>query len=290
LALGLLWQGRVEHAMPVALFHSISAFCNAGFSLFADSLGSFRNDPATLVVMMALIVAGGAGFPVLVDASGTLASRLVPWIPVRPLAKSSRTTFTAICLLVPLGALAFFVDGALQGRPRSVLDAVFQSVTTRSAGFQLESQSNFAGLGIATALVLMAIGASAQSTGGGIKTNVIARLFGQNGDAGDEASRPRPLFGPLGLAFLLVVAYVTTGATFGWALARWEGCALRDACFETFSALGTVGLTRDLTPTLSPAGKGLLMLLMFTGRVLYPTLVVALTRARPSGPDRLPWI
>lgn len=288
--LGLLWRGRMEHPLPIALFHSVSAFCNAGFSLFPDSLASFREDPPTLVVVMALILVGGAGFPVVMDAAGTIASRLAPWIEPRPLRPATRTTFTAIAVLVLFGTAAFLLDAMLQGQSRSFLEAMFQSVTARTAGFQLESQRAFASLGFAATIVLMAIGASAQSTGGGIKTNVIVRLFGHERDAADtESPGGGALSRPVVVAALVVLAYVATGTVASFALTRMESCTWRDACFESFSALGTVGLSRDLTPALTPAGKCLIMTLMFAGRVLVPTFVLAMTRARPVGPDRLPW-
>jgi trk system potassium uptake protein TrkH len=289
LLLGLLWRGRVEHALPVAAFHSISAFCNAGFSLFPDSFASFRDDPLTLLVVMALIAAGGAGFPVVLDAAGALASRLAPWTAARPLRPASRATLSAIAVLVPLGAVAFLLDGALQGRPRTALEATFQSVTARTAGFQVEGQRSFAAVGLAATVALMAIGASAQSTGGGIKTNVVIRLFRRGERDGGDPSPAAVLSRPWMIALVLVLIYAATGTAAGFALARLSRCAPADALFEAFSALGTVGLSRDLTPALPPAGKGILIALMFTGRVLYPTLVVAMTRRRPADPERLPW-
>jgi trk system potassium uptake protein len=188
-------------------------------------------------------------------------------------------------LLIILGTFVFLIDGWLQGGSRSVLEALFQSVTTRTAGFQVESQLRFASVGLVATVVLMAIGASPQSTGGGIKTTMIARLWPWRG-SGFASQRGA---GAFWIALQLVAAYVLTGALAA-GLLRWtDSIATRDALFESFSALGTVGLSRDLTPQLSPAGKGIVILLMFAGRVLYPVLALRWTRARPIEPESVPW-
>jgi len=285
LALWLLWRDRIEHALPVGAFHSIMAFCNAGFSLFADSLARFRGDAATLLVVMLLIVAGGAGFLVLADTWRAVRSRTLPWEESSPLTRASRVVLRTSGLLIILGTFAFLIDGWLQGSSRSVLEALFQSVTTRTAGFQVESQLRFAPVGLVATVVLMAIGTSPQSTGGGIKTTVVARLWPWRG-SGLASHRGA---GAFWIALRLMATYVLTGALAA-GLLRWtDSIAIYDALFESFSALGTVGLSRDLTPHLSPAGKWIVILLMFAGRVLYPVLALRWTRARPIEPESVPW-
>lgn len=285
LALWLLWRDRIEHALPVGAFHSIMAFCNAGFSLFADSLARFRGDAATLLVVMLLIVAGGAGFLVLADTWRAVRSRTLPWEESSPLTRASRVVLRTSGLLIILGTFAFLIDGWLQGSSRSVLEALFQSVTTRTAGFQVESQLRFAPVGLVATVVLMAIGTSPQSTGGGIKTTVVARLWPWRG-SGLASHRGA---GAFWIALRLMATYVLTGALAA-GLLRWtDSIAIRDALFESFSALGTVGLSRDLTPHLSPAGKWIVIFLMFAGRVLYPVLALRWTRARPIEPESVPW-
>ena len=285
LALWLLWRDRIEHALPVGAFHSIMAFCNAGFSLFADSLARFRGDAATLLVVMLLIVAGGAGFLVLADTWRAVRSRTLPWEESSPLTRASRVVLRTSGLLIILGTFAFLIDGWLQGSSRSVLEALFQSVTTRTAGFQVESQLRFAPVGLVATVVLMAIGTSPQSTGGGIKTTVVARLWPWRGSGLASQRGAEALW----IALRLVATYVLTGALAA-GLLRWtDSIAIYDALFESFSALGTVGLSRDLTPQLSPAGKWIVIFLMFAGRVLYPVLALRWTRARPIEPESVPW-
>jgi len=90
LAFWLLWRGRVDHALLKGAFHSISAFCNAGFALFSDSFASFHSDPPTLIVLMLLIIAGGAGFPVLANLNRAALSRVIPWQETLSINKASR--------------------------------------------------------------------------------------------------------------------------------------------------------------------------------------------------------
>jgi trk system potassium uptake protein TrkH len=290
LAFWLLWRGRLDHPLLQGAFHSISAFCNAGFSLFSDSFASFRSDPPTLIILMLLIVAGGAGFPVVANLSRVGISRIIPWIENRSLNQASRVVLITSGALIALGAALFMIDGWLYRTPRPLLDAVFQSVTTRTAGFQVESQLRFNTFGLASTILLMLIGASPQSTGGGIKTAVWARLF-KRLDPRDEPQSSRWLiaFKPFRIALLLAGFYLLSGAAATILLIYTDHLVAGDAAFEAFSALGTVGLSRDVTPSLSAAGKWIDIILMFTGRVLYPILVMWMIRGRRESPDPVPW-
>ena len=287
--LWLLWRGERAHALPLALFHAISAFCNAGFSLFTDSFAGFAQDTGTLAVLMALIVAGGIGATVIANIAGWAGSRLLPWAPDKHLRRASRLALGVSLGLILAGALAFWLDARLAGRSASVLAALFQSVTTRTAGFQVESQLRFGMLGVWATLLLMIIGASPQSTGGGIKTSVVVRLFARV-DSGDPGQDWLAQHRPFRIALLLVGSYLATGAAAGLLLALLEQVPLADACFEAFSALGTVGLSRDLTPRLGSAAKLLLTALMFTGRVLYPTWVLYQVRGHKPAEDGVDWV
>lgn len=290
LAFWLHWRGRLEHPILQGVFHAISAFCNAGFALFSDSFASFRDDPPTLIILMLLIVVGGAGFPVIANLVSAGLSRIFPWIENRPLRPASRVVLLWSGGLIALGAVLFFIDGWLHQTPRSALDAVFQSVTTRTAGFQIESQLQFNTLGLLSTILLMVIGASPQSTGGGIKTTTWARLF-KRLDPRDEQQSSRWFFTfkPFRLALLLAGFYLLTGTAAALLLIYTDRIAAGDAVFEAFSALGTVGLSRDITPSLSAAGKWIDIILMFAGRVLYPTLVMWMIRGRRESPDPVPW-
>jgi trk system potassium uptake protein TrkH len=290
LAFWLLWRSRVEHSILQGAFHSISAFCNAGFALFSDSFASFRSDPPTLVVLMLLIIAGGAGFPVIANLSKAGVSRIIPWIDNRRLNQASRAVLLWSGGLIALGAALFLIDGWLSGTPRTLLDALFQSVTTRTAGFQIESQLQFNMIGLASTIMLMIIGASPQSTGGGIKTTILARLFKRVDPRGDvQSSKSFIAFKPFRIAIILIGMYAATSTAAAILMTYTDQLSLHDALFETFSALGTVGLSREITPHLSTAGKWIDIVLMFTGRVLYPTLVLWMIRSRRESVDPVPW-
>ncbi len=290
LAFWLLWRDRLEHPILQGAFHAISAFCNAGFALFPDSFASFRNDPPTLIMLMLLIFLGGAGFPVTANLASAGFSRIFPWLENRPFLRAGRTVLVVSGVLLALGAFLFWLDDWISKTPRTLFDALFQSVTTRTAGFQVESQLRFHTLGLIATIMLMIVGAAPQSTGGGLKLTVLARLF-KRIDPRDDAPSSRWLvtFKPFRLALLLTSLYLLTGAAATLLLIFTEALPSRELLFEAFSALGTVGLTRDVTPQLSTAGKFLVICLMFAGRVLYPTLVMRLIRNRREGHDPVPW-
>ncbi len=291
LTLGFLWRNRVPHAMLQGAFHSISAFCNAGFTLFQDGFLSFRQDRLTLLVIMALVFVGGLGFTVVADLSRTGLSRLLPWIPVQPLRKATRIVLAWSSGLILVGALAFWLDGFLYGQPRTVFSAFFQSIACRTAGFQIESQLHFGALGFYAALILMAIGASPQSTGGGMRTTVLARLFYKIDPVDmDEEPKKLILFKPFRVALFCAVCYIGIAASAALLLLVFEPFPWKDLFYESFSALGTVGLSRDITTLLSSAGKLCMIVLMFIGRVLYPILVIRMIRGRRPGPDPVEWV
>jgi trk system potassium uptake protein TrkH len=289
-ALWLAWRGKIDHAVPASLFHAVSAFCNAGFSLFRDGMEGFAADPPTLAVIMVLIVCGGIGFPVLSALGRVGWSRCVPWRRTVPLPENAKLALAASAALLALGAAAFWLDGRLSGRPRGWLPSLFQSVTTRTAGFQTEPQAAFGWIGWAATLALMAIGASPQSTGGGLKTTVAARLIGAVRTEKTSAPGSFERFGrSFRLALTLAAGYAGLAGAAGAALALLERAAPADALFEAFSALGTVGLTRGLTPGLSAPSKLIVVFLMFAGRVLYPTLVVHAVKTRRLPDDGVDW-
>jgi len=289
--LGFLWRSHVPHAMLQGAFHAISAFCNAGFSLFHDSFISFHRDRLTQLIIMILIVIGGLGFTVVADLYQSGLSRLLPWLPSRCLKKATKIILISTAGLILLGTIAFYVDGLQQQQPRTIFSSLFQSITCRTAGFQIESQLNFGQIGFFAALILMTIGASPQSTGGGIRTTLFARLFCKI-DPQDADQKPKRLvvFKPFRIAFFSVACYVIVAVVAAKLLITLDSLAWPSAFYETFSALGTVGLSRDLTSTLSQGGKICLMVLMFTGRVLFPTMVIHLIKSRRPNADPVEWV
>lgn len=266
--------GRARYAV----FHSVSAFCNAGFSLRSDNLVRYADQVGVNLVVMALIVTGGLGFGVLGELGLGLAHRLrrAPGAPP-PLSLHSRIVLRMSAGLVVAGALALLL--AEQGHtlagldvPAATLRALFLSVSARTAGFNSTAIEAMSAAGLWVVIVLMVIGASPGSTGGGIKTTtaaVLTRLALDAGAPGRELvmggrSIPEEAVRRAAGILLAYLAWVAAG-TFSLALV--EPAPLGTIVFEVVSALSTVGLSMAFTPTLHPSSKVVIIVLMFVGRV-----------------------
>jgi len=285
-----LWKDKVDHPILQGLFHSVSAFCNAGFSLFSNSLSNFSSDYLIIIVFILLITAGGLGFPVINNLWASGLSKLIPWRKSVPLNRTTRVVVISSLLLIIGGTLFLLLDGWITDKPRSIIPAIFQSVSLRTAGFQLESQRLFGNIGTVVSIILMAIGASPQSTGGGFKTTILARLFIKSElSQNDRPSRFIIFSKPFRLAVIIIAIYGSLGFAGGWLIMYLDKAAFMDALFESYSALGTVGLTRDLTSELTILSKLIVIMLMFTGRVLFPTLVTRLVRSRKNLSGGMEW-
>ena len=279
-------------AAGLAVFHSVSAFCNAGFSLFSDSLTGYCGHAGLNLTVMGLVVLGGIGFPVLVEAREIAAARLRGRRAQASLHMKLVLVTTGVLIAVPFALLYFQEAGralaSYTGQERA-LGALFQSVTARTAGFNTIDTAALGPVSFLLLLMLMFIGASPASTGGGIKTSTAAILalflrarvrardsvsgFGRNIPAGQVLSA-FTLF-----ALALTFVFLSTGAL----LASQPGLGLREAVFEVFSAFGTVGLSMGATAGLTTAGKAVIILTMFVGRVGPLTLLYAISRRRARG-------
>jgi len=276
-------------AAYLGVFHAISAFGNAGFDLFGDSLAGFATDVPVNLVMMTLIVLGGLGFYVITE--------LVAWRRTTRLSLHTRIVLKASGILILAGTVLVLLFewsnpetlGALPSGGR-LLAALFQAVTPRTAGFNTVPTGALASSTLLILMVLMFIGASPGSTGGGIKTTTfvavlatVRSVFRRRDDVEIEERRLPPEVPAKALAItLLALAVVLTAAVI---LLAAEDAPLRDVLFETVSAFGTVGLSTGLTSELSPVGRILISALMYTGRVGPLTLVVALSRKRTVSKD-----
>lgn len=263
-----------------AAFHSISAFCNAGFSLWSDSLSSWRGDVWTVLVVSALIVLGGLGFFTVweVRRSFTLRSRL---------SVHSRLALAVSAVLIVLGTIAFWLletRRAFVGMPwhEQALAAYFQSVTTRTAGFNTVDVGLLSPGTLFLMILLMFAGGSPGSCAGGIKTTTLGvlavatftRLRGHgNVNVFNRTLVPQTVRNALSIA--LGGAFVVTTAVFllvlfqapGASTVEEERAVFLDYLFETVSALGTVGLSTGITGDLSPVSRLFISLLMFIGRL-----------------------
>ncbi|UCG44490.1 MAG: Trk family potassium uptake protein [candidate division WOR-3 bacterium] len=282
------------YALYVAGFHSVSAFCNAGFSLFPDSLVHYAADPAVNLVVIGLIVSGGLGFVVVHEMLNRETVRRGPVFSFRRLTVHSRMVLWTTGLLTLAGTVLFFFfeyDGVLAALPvpAKLVASVFQAVTPRTAGFNTVSMAGLKPVTLLLFLALMFIGASPGSTGGGIKTSTFAVLFMavRSRIRGRQDVEVHGRVVPKDVVYRatsIAVTSVAIVAGFFILLLATETGAFQDVLFETTSAFGTVGLSTGLTGQLSPVGRVLVTLLMYIGRLGPLTLALAM-RARVS---RLP--
>ncbi|MCX5644729.1 MAG: Trk family potassium uptake protein [Phycisphaerae bacterium] len=309
-----LWDdvpGRVldvHHQWYYSVFHSISAFCNAGFGLFGDSLISYNRCWEVYLVICPLIVLGGLGFGVLYDLGGVILDRTLRICkrsihrrcpvfqqgPRRMWLQTKIVLAVTVCLIVG-GMLALFAFEKLTGqgpaaRDFSLLDALFQSVTARTAGFNTVNIAALSDAGKFLLILLMLIGGSPGGTAGGIKTvtfvvilmAVVATLRRREDvEIFNRSIRLLIVRRAITVAVLFVVALF--GATLGLCITEASShFTMMQIFFEVASALGTVGLSTGITPSLTTAGRFIIILVMLTGRLGPLTLLAALAfNAKP---------
>ena len=270
----------------MAVFHAVSAYCNAGFDLLGtgSSLTSEAGEPLLNLVIMALIICGGLGFLVWDDIL-THGSRFRRW----RLHSKIVTVFTAVLFLG--GGLAFYLlerDRAFAGLPLSqqLLMSAFQSVTARTAGFATVDQAALSQSSTLLMFLLMFVGAGSGSTGGGVKVNTFAVLllsaFAQVRRQEDvNIFRRRLDGGTIQKAYSSVSLYLMACLA-GCMVLCIQGIALDDALFEAISAIGTVGLSRGVTGSLPLLSQWTVLLMMFAGRVGSMSVAMAVTRDKPQ--------
>ena len=282
-------SGRSD-AVFSGVFHAVSAFCNAGFSIFSEGLASYRSDPAVSITLMALIILGGIGFMVIRDL-------LRAGMPGRrcPLLFHTRLMLTATPLFTAAGLLGYLllddtdVFSSLPPAQR-ILAALFQSVTTRTAGFSTVDQAALSAPSRWLTLMLMIIGGGSGSTAGGIKVStafilvlVLFRGVSERGDIRFLGRRITPAdVSRAAMFFLKAVALLFLSILALGVIERPDetGFPPSDIIFESVSALGTVGLSTGITERLSGGGKLVVMATMFMGRVGLFSLVMRTVKER----------
>ncbi len=272
-------------------FHAVSAFCNAGFSLFSDSLMRYQSDPVVNFTVMVLIVLGGLGFLVVYDAT-SLREKKGP----RRISLHSRLVLRTTASLILTGAaliLLFDWDTTLRAFswPGKLMAALFQSVTARTAGFNTVEIGAMSNASLLLLIMLMFVGASPGSCGGGIKTTTFATVLALLRDRARNRTdvvimnrrvRERILskaltvfFLSMGLVLLATLALLVSESA-GPAAERGDFVRY---LFEATSAFGTVGLSTGVTPGLSNAGKLIVVATMFIGRLGPATLALTIGTA-----------
>lgn len=271
-----------------AAFHSISAFCNAGFDLMGgvsgpySSIAYFRDDPVVIITFCLLVLLGGIGFIVWDDLVNFIRRR-------QRFSVYSRFVLTASAVLVFGGTAVIFLlernnPASIGDLPlgKQLLSSLFQAVTTRTAGFAAIDNGCFTDAGRAFSMFLMFIGGCSGSTAGGVKVGTVCLLFvtihqiaiGRREIVLYKRRIPQDSILHAISISGVVMGLMLTGAI---VISGIDGAAFMDALYETVSAAATVGLSCSLTPVLSPVSHALLMLLMFSGRVGVLTLTYSMT-------------
>ena len=282
------WRG-----IWMAVFHSVSAFCNAGFDILGTennlypSLISYAGSPIINITIMLLIVIGGIGFLTWDD----ICENKLHFRRYRMQSKVILVT-TAFLLVLP-AIFFFFVDFSSLPIGKRVLASFFQSVTPRTAGFNTVILSDMTGASQAVMIFLMMIGGSPGSTAGGMKTTTLAVLVA-NAAATFRQRESAQFFGRriecgvVKTAATVVTMYLALffgGAIF---ISVYENLPLSACLYETASAVGTVGLTLGITPQLHIPSQMVLIVLMYLGRVGGLTLIYAALSGKRAGTAKLP--
>lgn len=276
----------------MALFHSVSAFCNAGFSLWTDSLMRFRDSWGVNLVFIVLIVLGGLGFLTVYEVKRSRGR-------FRPLSLHAKLVLSVTGLLIVLGlALLLLADvGAAAGTSPDgeILAALFQSITARTAGFNTLDIAQLTPAALFVLILLMYVGGSPGSAAGGVKTTTLgvlalaswSRLRGHSHvnafrrTLGGQSIQNTLAIATAGIAAILLGVLVLLFIEAPTATIDAEHGTFLGYLFETVSALNTVGLSTGVTPTLSPGGRLWVSLLMFVGRLGPLTFAAALVAAKP---------
>ena len=268
-----------------SLFHAVSAFGNAGFDLFGDSLVGFQQNPWVLSIISGLIISGGLGFLVWSD--------VLSYKRVRRISLHSKIALIVTATLLIFGTLGFMLT---EGNAASLAEGnvihrffntIFMSVTPRTAGFFSVDYSSMTHAGLLLTIILMFIGGTSGSTAGGFKTTTFGILIiklvcifkgKEHTEFRGRTIKESTVSRALVLFFLLltIVIVSTMILSITEVVPDVNELGLEYIVFEVVSALGTVGLTMGLTPQLTEVGKIIILLLMFIGRVGIMTVVFSL--------------
>ena len=276
-----------------SLFHSVSAFCNAGFDLMGTeeaqfvSLVGYAADPLVNAAIMLMIIVGGIGFLTWDD----IAQHKFNFRKYRMQTKAV-LLFTAVLIIIPAVFFFFFEFESFSPAKRTFM-SLFQSVTPRTAGFNTADLTAISESGIMLMICLMLVGGSSGSTAGGMKITTLAVLvscavsvFRKKGDSAIYGRRiPQDIVRSAAAIFLMYISLFIGGA---WIISRQGDLRLSTCMFETASAIATVGLSLGITPALGTISQAILIVLMFIGRVGGLTLIFAAVAGRQNVSAKLP--
>ncbi len=294
------WESELAFSAKVfySVFHSITAFCNAGISLFPDDLSRYRANVGINLIFTTLMILGGIGFPVVRDVINCLGRR-----GNARLTLNTRLSLAVSLILIILGTLLFWAlerGYSMAGAPwtEQIMVSYFQSVTARTAGFSTIDSSALGNATLLFMMIFMFIGASPGSTGGGIKTTsigvlavvVMNRVRGNDANNVFRATIPDEVVSRTitifisAVVFILVIVFLHMIDQHGAVPSGQSRGPFMEYLFETVSAFGTVGLSTGITSGMDTFGKLLIIASMLVGRVGILTLVyiVASRRRAPS--------
>lgn len=294
----------IEEEIFFAIFHSVSAFCNAGFSTLEGNLGNellFTGHHSFYIAISCLIILGGLGFPVLINIKRLLSYHLSKlWRKIfrrgigtqrfsHLLYVNTKIVLFTTTILILGGAVCIGIlewDGAFAHLTTSekIIHSFFNSVVPRTAGFNSVSVGDFSRLTIILILVLMFIGGGSQSTAGGIKVNTLAVAFASikslaKGRQTTELFNREITYNSIRRTLVVICGSAMVVIFFFIALLISEPTIpTMDILFETISAFATVGSSTGITPLLNNVSKSLLVALMFIGRVGFVTVLMSIVR------------
>ncbi len=293
LFIGFLPKADPQSAIWSAVFHSVSAFCNAGFSLYSDSLIGFRDNPIIIATIIFLIIIGGIGFPVLDDIGRFIKNKTSKSYKINRISLHSKVVILTSLGLIIIGTIFLFVFSfnSDYGIFQRISISFFQSVTARTAGFNTIEIGNLPSVSILILIVLMFIGGSPGSCAGGIKTTTFSLWISQMWSRLHEGygtnvfgryipqeitRRVSTIIGIsiwwniIGTFILLATQHLSSTMSF------------EDIFFEQISAFGTVGLSTGITSSLNLLGKLWIIITMYIGRIGPLTIIVLMLRKKTT--------
>lgn len=301
-AIGLFFADKGIESLPIrifsAIFHSISAFCNAGFSIFPHNLEGYAHNYGYITTIMFLIVLGGLGFPVTSNLYNFVKERII-FKRRYNLSFHTKIVLTTTSGLIIVTTLLFLIlewNNSLSSLTfgSKLINSLFMAITPRTAGFNTISLVGISSATILVMIVMMFIGASPSSTGGGIKTTTFAtmlftiRALIHNREDVEAFRRTIPIssiYRALNVAFISFA--IICVSIFFLSLTEKDKDLIK-IIFEVFSAFGTVGLSLGITSHLSVAGKIIIILTMLIGRIGPLTVAIIFTKKKVSGSYKYP--
>jgi trk system potassium uptake protein TrkH len=292
--LALLWrQVPASEALFSAFFHSISAFCNAGFSIYKDNLMGLRNSPVITTTIMSLIVLGGLGHMVIFEVWHHGRNRLLRPNPSgpHPISTHSRIVLRMTLALIVIGWLGLVILGLTKADTTwgmKLSSGLFQSITARTAGFNTVDIGSLPLASLLLLILLMFIGGSPGSCAGGVKTTGLAislaefkaKLKGEDQVIMLDRRVPKPILDRTMVLIRLSILWNLLGVLLLlYTEAGRQGVGFHDVLFEQISAFGTVGLSTGLTDKLTVIGRLWITATMFVGRLGPLTLAMGVLPA-----------